>query len=170
MSTSFLLYEAFERIVRQYFLAKKYIFVDANSKNEPYDFVVRSPEGSLVAVEAKVFRTRLVGRGDVIRAINALERARESIGANEALFFVSSLIAIPIVETGKTQVVDLNGFEKLLADNPQLHSELKALVRELAPAPVSPEDMLAYAIFGDAFSPAQDPTDVQEGKRHLRCY
>ncbi|MET1045670.1 MAG: restriction endonuclease, partial [Hyphomicrobium sp.] len=154
LKATFLLAEDFENTVRKYYLAEGYRFIKANAvaRDKGYDFSVASPKGGgKTLVETKVFRTRVVQRADILRAVANLEHARRDEGADRAVFFMTSAIAIPITDTGGTVVVDVAEFSRMLSQYAELSVELSSIVRTLTPMPASDFDVNAYVTFGDAY-------------------
>ncbi len=90
-----LLGEDFENIIRRFYLAESYKFIEANPQGKGYDFMVEHPSGQKMVIEAKVYRTKIVQRADIVRAVMAVEEARRLAGAEHCRLFISSVIAIP---------------------------------------------------------------------------
>ena len=160
-TASFLLGEDFENIIRRFYLAESYKFIEANPQGKGYDFMVEHPSGQKMVIEAKVYRTKIVQRADIVRAVMAVEEARRLAGAEHGRLFISSVIAIPVRDTGKTELIDVRELYKSLRAHPALIGELEALVDKLAPMPWTPEEKISWAIFGDGYTPAPEPEEAK---------
>lgn len=153
LKSTYMLAEDFENIIRRYYLAEGYEFTEPNAASEgkAYDFAVLSPSKEKILIEAKVFRTRVVQRAAIVRAVANLEAIRQKSEADRAVFFMSSAIAIPVTDTGTTEVVDVTKLSNMVSNYPDLVAELGDIVRILAPMPANDFDIHAYITFGDAY-------------------
>lgn len=152
MST-YLLAEDFENIIRKYYLAEGYQFSEPNAsaRDKGYEFSILSPRKNRILIAVKVYRTRVVGRADIVRAVLNLEAIRQKENADQALFFIPSVVAIPITDTGSTEVVDVNKLASMLSKYPELVAELETVVRALSPIPANDIGALEASTFGDAY-------------------
>lgn len=128
-----------------------------------YDFKVTSPEGKLVIVDVKLYRTRVISRELVIRAAMALENQRQAVNAYEAVLVIGSSLTIPIVSTGDTSVVDMTKLREMAAKHPMLAGHLDSIARQISPMPVGNDaDIMAARIFGDAYATSAEPEPPPE--------
>lgn len=162
MTTSYTLGEDFENIIRRFYQLEGYEFIQANPQMRGYDFMVQSPEGERIVVEVKVYRTRVIQRADIIRAVGGLEAARQQAEAHRAILYISSAIAIPVRDTEATRLIDINELAALLRKYPRLLTSLQLLAQQLAPMPITLEEKLSYPIFGDAYLPMSEPLEAEE--------
>jgi hypothetical protein len=149
---TFMLAQAFEELVRHIYQANGFAIIEQAraGKDRGFDFLMKSQVGETIAVEVKVSRSSVIPRGEIVRMLDQLNRAMESSKADRGLLVIGGSIAIPLHDTGKAEVVDLQKLAELTAAHPRLSSELDSILRELTPMPVGDFERHRYAIFGDA--------------------
>ncbi|TYL84528.1 restriction endonuclease [Bradyrhizobium rifense] len=142
--------EEFEALVYQIYQALGYKRIAPLGRSDRgYDFKVTSPEGKLVIVDVKLYRTRVISRELVVRAAMALENQRLAVAASEAVLVIGSTLNIPIVNTGRTIVIDMTKLREMAAKFPMLATHLDSIARQISPMPVGNDtDILAARICG----------------------
>lgn len=170
MSETNRLEQAFYALIVTLFSQEKFrVFDKTGGRDQGFDLIVTNPEGQKVVVEIKLFRTRIVSRGNLINAIAQLDRAREQMGVEKGILIISSSLAIPIVDTGNTEIWDMKKLGERVSRHPGLIPLFESLSRELSSSlPKSDMDVHSYSIFGDALTGELPPPmvdAVQAGAR-----
>ena len=145
------LYETFERLVCELYVAEGYTKIEreARTAQKSFDFLLRSPEGEKVGVEVKLHRTSVINRGRVSEMIAQIARAKTFSHVDRAILVIGSKLGIPFADTGNVELVDLPKIIDLATRHPRLLTAFEALFRAVSPR-VSPEEFLLAHIFGDA--------------------
>ncbi|MDA9523879.1 hypothetical protein XI06_27275 [Bradyrhizobium sp. CCBAU 11434] len=154
MSNHRSLEEEFEALVYEIYQALDYKRVaPLRGADKGYDFRVTSPEGNVVIIEVKLYRTRVISRTLVIRAAMALENQRQAANAHEAVLVLGSTLNIPIVNLGATIVVDMTKLREMVAKYPTFAARLDSIARQISPMPAGYDaDIVAARILGDAYA------------------